>query len=371
MVSAGEADVRRHHALVAGGGTGGHVFPALALAEELRQRGWAVSFVGRAGQMEERLATLHEIPFLALSAAPMVGTSVGQKVRTLWTILVSALVGRRLVRDSGARVVVGMGGYVSVPAVLGARLAGTPIVLFEPNATAGVANRWLARWATEATIAYPAAGASLVCPTVETGTPVRREFFEQPESPSGPGLGLLVLGGSQGSMQLNEMVPEALLRIEEQVDGIEGGLRVLHQAGSGNVEATRAAYEQADLDDVEVDVVGFLGDVAGAIAEAHLVISRAGAVTLAELCAVGRAAVLVPLELAGGHQRINAEALVEAGAAEILSPGGAADELATRLAGLLADPERMARMGAAGRRTSRADAAQRLADRVVAAGGAS
>lgn len=365
MAAIGETDASSRHVLVAGGGTAGHVFPALALAAELGERGWRVSFVGRSGKLEERLARRHDIPFLALPAAPLVGTSLARKLGNLWTTVRAALAARGLVRRVGAHVVVGMGGYVSVPAVLGARLAGRPVVLFEPNATAGLANRWLSRWAREAAVAYGAAADQLSCRSVETGTPVRAEFFRQPEPDLDGRLQLLILGGSQGARQLNELVPAALAASAGRL----GELKVVHQAGFGQVETTRAAYEALPLGRIEIDVIDFLDDVATAIGNSQMVISRAGAVTLAELCAVGRAALLVPLELAGGHQRVNAETLAAAGAAEVLAQDADAATLGEELQRLLSDPDRLAAMARAARALGRPDAAAKFADRVVVAGG--
>jgi UDP-N-acetylglucosamine--N-acetylmuramyl-(pentapeptide) pyrophosphoryl-undecaprenol N-acetylglucosamine transferase len=197
-------------ALVAGGGSGGHVFPGLALAVALERRGWAVSFVGRPGQIEETLATERGMPFLPLAAAPLVGTSLWQKVRSAIIALRSAGAGARLVRHTGAEVVVGLGGYVSVPAVLGAKFSGRPILLFEPNAAPGVANRFLSRFASEAAVAYRESGDSLSCPVTVTGTPVLPGFFEQGPAPADMRQ-LLVLGGSQGAQQINRLMPEALM----------------------------------------------------------------------------------------------------------------------------------------------------------------
>ena len=210
----GSQETERRHALVAGGGSGGHVFPGVALAAELERRGWAVSFAGRAASVEERLAKRQGLTFYALPSAPVVGTSAARRVRSLMTTLRASLAGRRLVADVGVDVVVGLGGYVSVPAVVGGRLAGRPILLFEPNATPGTANRWLSRIASEAAVAYEAATAALRCSSTVTGTPVRAEFFEQPKESQQPRV-LLVLGGSQGARQLNEMVPKALAGLGE------------------------------------------------------------------------------------------------------------------------------------------------------------
>ena len=350
-------------ALVAGGGSGGHVFPGLALAVALERRGWTVSFVGRPGEIEETLAKERGLSFLPLAAAPLVGTSLWQKARTLAITLRSAAAGARLVRRSGAEVVVGLGGYVSVPVVLGAKFTGTPILLFEPNAAPGVANRLLSRLADEAVVTYSQAGERLACRATLTGTPVLSAFFRQPEAPALPRQ-LLVLGGSQGSQQINSLMPSALAALGQAGASLE----VLHQAGPRHTEATLQAYRDAGEIAASVEVVPFLDDVAAALGASHLVVSRAGAITLAEICAVGRPTLLVPLPIAGGHQIDNAAALVEAGAAEMLPNGASGGELAERLRELLSDQERMALMGRAARGASRRDAAEAMADRVEALG---
>ena len=172
--------------LFAGGGTGGHVFPALAVAEELVGRGWGVRFAGAAGGIEARLVAGRGWPFDALAARPLVGRGPLARLGALATLGRSAVGAARLIRRSGVGVVVGTGGYVSAPAVVGARLAGRPSLLVEPNAHAGVANRWLSRWAAGAAVAAPSAAAGLRCPSWVTGVPVRREFHLAGERPAAP-----------------------------------------------------------------------------------------------------------------------------------------------------------------------------------------
>jgi UDP-N-acetylglucosamine--N-acetylmuramyl-(pentapeptide) pyrophosphoryl-undecaprenol N-acetylglucosamine transferase len=243
--------------------------------------------------------------------------------------------------------------------VVGARLAGRPILLLEPNARAGVANRWLSRWASAAAIGYPETALDLKCPAWVTGVPVRARFFESPaELPVMNPPRLLVLGGSQGAKQINEAMPEAAKRL---IQGM-AGVRILHQAGAKNVEEARAAYAQAGIGD-QVDVVPFLDDVAGAMAESHLLVSRAGAITLAEICAAGRPSVLLPLSIAQAHQVDNARLLADAGAAEMLL----ADELGRlgdRLADLLAAPGTLQNMGRAARSLAKPNAVAEIADRM-------
>lgn len=362
-------DTSPRHALLAGGGSGGHVFPALALADELLRRGWQVSFAGRAASLEERLAREREIAFHALPARPFLGRGLLAKTGALATLARSAWAASRLVRRLGADVVVGTGGYVSAPAVVGARLARRPVLLVEPNARPGVANRSLSRLATEAATGYAEAASHLRCPSTTTGVPVRAAFFTvSPELPAeGERLQLLVLGGSQGARQVNELMaaaaPELLARFP--------ALAIVHQAGPDNVAATRALYEAAGADPSQmarVTVTPFLDDVAGAMAASQLLISRAGAITLAEICAAGRPSLLVPLSIAEGHQVDNARALATAGAAELVTPEEAragASALAARLSSLLGDREKRTAMARAARSLARPGAAAAMADRLA------
>lgn len=359
-------DSAPRHALLAGGGSGGHVFPALALADELRQRGWQVSFTGRAAGLEERLAREREIPFHPLPARPFLGRGLVAKAGALATLARSAWAASGLVRRVGADVVVGTGGYVSAPAVVGARLARRPVLLVEPNARPGVANRTLSRLATEAATGYAEAAAHLRCPSTTTGVPVRAAFFTvSPQLPAEEArLQLLVLGGSQGARQVNELMamaaPELLARFP--------ALAIVHQAGPDNVAVTRALYEAAKADPARVTVEPFLDDVAGAMAASHLLVSRAGAITLAEICAAGRPSLLVPLAIAEAHQVDNARALAAAGAAELVTPAEAkagAAAFASRLAALLADRARRIAMARAARALARPGAAAAMADRLA------
>lgn len=362
MPSAPAPAARRRHALLAGGGSGGHVFPGLAVAEELQVRGWEVSFAGLPGGLEERLVGERQLPFHPLAARPLVGRGVLGKAKALGTLAASAFAAKKLVRLLRADVVVGTGGYVSAPAVLGARLAGKPVLLLEPNARPGVANRWLSRWATGAAVAFRAALQDLKCPTWVTGVPVRPEFFRvDPELPSSTAPRLLVLGGSQGARQLNETLPRAARILLESMPA----LRIVHQAGGRNLDAALAAYAEVGLGPPQVEVVPFLDDVASAMERSHLLVSRAGAITVAEICAAGRPSVLVPLAIAQGHQVDNARVLVAAGAAEMLTSDELdAEALAARLAELLADPERLAGMAEAARSLANPDAVAEIADRL-------
>ncbi|HEY6323504.1 MAG TPA: undecaprenyldiphospho-muramoylpentapeptide beta-N-acetylglucosaminyltransferase [Thermoanaerobaculia bacterium] len=377
---------RERHALLAGGGTGGHVFPALAVAEELLARGWRVSFAGTPSGLEARLVPERGIDFHVLPARPLLGRGPLAQARALATLARSAVSAAGLIRRLGVTAVLGTGGYVSAPAVVGGRLTGRPVLLLEPNARAGVANRWLSRWATAAAVGYAETAQGLKCPVTVTGVPVRAELFSVPElsrnavggisrssSPGEPGtseapavLGatrasgasLLVLGGSQGARQINRALPAAVALL---LAGMPE-LRIVHQAGARHLDETRAAYAAAGASPRQVQVVAFVDDVAGAMAACRLLVSRAGAITVAEICAAGRAALLAPLAIAKGHQQDNARLLAAAGGAEVLAlPDLEPAPLASHLGALLADGPRLAAMGRAARALARPDAAAAIA----------
>ncbi|HVR09692.1 MAG TPA: undecaprenyldiphospho-muramoylpentapeptide beta-N-acetylglucosaminyltransferase [Thermoanaerobaculia bacterium] len=356
------------HALLAGGGTGGHVFPALAVADELLARGWRVSYAGSPAGLEARLVPARGIAFHGLPARPLLGRGPLARALALATLARSAVSAAALVRRVGATVVLGTGGYVSAPAVAGGRLAGRPVLLLEPNARAGTANRWLSRCATEAAVGYAETARGLHCPATVTGVPVREAFFSIPGTAAAAAASprLLILGGSQGARQLNLALPAAAARVLADLPA----LRIVHQAGARHVDETRAAYAAAGVRSEQVAVVPFLADVAGAMAASHLLVSRAGAITVAEICAAGRASLLAPLAIAAGHQQDNARLLAAAGGALALT---AADlepaPLGARLRALLADGERLAAMGRAARALARPGAAAAIADRLEALAG--
>lgn len=376
----------RLHVLLAGGGTGGHVFPALAVGEALAGRGCAVSFAGSPGGFEARVVPERGVPFHPVAARPLVGKGPVAKLLALATLGTGAVGAARLVRRLGVDAVLGTGGYASAPAVLGAVLARRPVLLLEPNAKPGFANRKLARWAAGAAVAFQETCRELPCSCRATGVPVREEFFAVPELE--PNLGgaaagapeLLVLGGSQGALSVNLAVPRVLPDLLVRLPG----LRVVHQTGPAHLEATRAAYrraaERGGVPEEAVRLVPFIEDVAGAMAKARLVVSRAGALTVAEIAAAGRPAVLVPLTLAEGHQRENARALERSGAARVVEaeppPPGDEDPvvrlarslaaaLAPVLAALLGDPDTLARMGRAARSLARPGATADIAGWLV------
>lgn len=322
--------------LIMAGGTGGHIFPGLAIAEEARAVGWEVVWMGARGGMEERLVPRHGIPAAWIRARAARGKGLLQKLLLPANLLYSFWESARQIRRIRPDVVLGLGGYVAFPGGMMASLLGRPLALHEQNAIAGMANRVLAGVSDKVMVAFPAALRNAEW----TGNPVRREIAaiappsERFAARSGP-LRLLVVGGSLGAQALNETVPRALALLKDRPS-------VVHQSGEKHLEALRAHYAAAG---VQGELVAFIDDMARRYAEADLVICRAGAVTIAELSAAGMASILVPFPHAvDDHQSANARFLAERGAAILLPQTQLTPQ---RLAQLIAGLDRKALLGMA------------------------
>jgi UDP-N-acetylglucosamine--N-acetylmuramyl-(pentapeptide) pyrophosphoryl-undecaprenol N-acetylglucosamine transferase len=339
--------------LILAGGTGGHIFPGLAVARALAAQSVAVEWLGAEGAMETRLVPAAGI---ALHTLPVRGLRGGGLLRRLTApfMLLRAVLGAvRLLRRLQPRCVLSFGGFAAGPGGFAAWLLRRPLLLHESNRAPGLTNRLLARFARRRLVGMPGTFAR----EEVVGNPVRAEIAALPapaqrERAPGP-LRLLVVGGSQGARALNLHLPEAL-----RLSGVCCEIR--HQTGAAVLEATAQRYREAGL---RADTVAFIEDMPTAYRWADLVVCRAGASTLAELCAVGLPAVLVPLPTAADdHQSRNADWLVEAGAALKLSEGeGFVQRLAGALTQLATDPARAAAMAEAARRLARVDAAERVA----------
>ena len=353
-------NVRAPRIVIMAGGTGGHIFPGLAVAHALRARGAEVRWLGADGGMETRLVPPHGIAIDTLAVQGVRGKGVGTLLRAPLRILAAVRAAGAVLRRERPDAVVSFGGYAAGPGGIAARLAGIPLLVHEQNRAAGMTNKVLARVARQVLVGFPQTFAK----ETHVGNPVRAEIAElaPPEARdfdhAGP-LRLLVLGGSQGARALNEAVPQAVAALGTPVE-------ILHQAGERMLDAARQAYADAG---VAARVEPFIADMAAAYAWADLVVCRAGALTLAELCAVGVGSVLVPFPQAvDDHQTRNAEFLVERGAAVLLPQS---DQLAVRLrdvlAPLSADADKRLAMARAARALARPDAAQRVAEAVLAA----
>jgi UDP-N-acetylglucosamine--N-acetylmuramyl-(pentapeptide) pyrophosphoryl-undecaprenol N-acetylglucosamine transferase len=349
--------------LIAGGGTGGHIIPALAVAHELVESHKAeVLFVGTSRGMEIRLVPEAGFRLRLIDVGPLKNVSLMTRLRTMMRLPRSIGECKRLIREFQPSVVLGMGGYASGPAMAAALLLKVPTMIFEPNAMPGFANRLVGKRVQAAAVNFPAA-CSWFRNCEVTGIPVRPSFFTIGE-PTGSAPHLLIFGGSLGARIFNTNLPAIMPALLDAVPR----LTVLHQCGARHVEVTTAAYNECGADPARWQVCPFFDDMPARFAEAHLVLSRSGASTVAELAAAGKPALLVPFAAAAdNHQQRNAEAMVAAGAAVMLrepefeEPG----RLVAELVSLLRDPNRLAAMSAAARMQARPGAAERIANRLA------
>ena len=353
--------------VLAAGGTGGHVFPAEALAAELRARGCRIALVTdhRGGALG---GDLNEFDTHRIRAGGMAGKSFAARLRSAPEIAVGTLQARRLLKRLAPEVAVGFGGYASVPTMMAASFGNYQTVIHEQNAVLGRANRLLAsRVARIATSFETLAGipAGAAHKMVHTGMPIRPAIVAVRERPYAAiaetgAINVLVLGGSQGAHVFSRVVPEALRRLPE---GMLSRLRVVQQCRPEDLDGVRRTYGGMA---VEAELAAFFADVPERLAWAHLLIGRAGASTVAEVLAVGRPAILVPYPHAiDDHQSANAHAVDAAGGGWLMPEGGFAPEtLADRLESLFGLPQTLIKAAAAARAASRPDAARHLANTV-------
>jgi len=353
--------------MVAGGGTGGHLFPGLAVVEELRRRvpDLEVKFVGTARGIEARILPGRGEALELLNVTPLKGQGVGARFRSFARIPTAMREASSLLREFEPDLVLGVGGYASGPVLLSASLSGRPTALLEQNAHVGMTNRILARFVDRAYISFEQTEEVFGNRKSRlTGNPVRHEFVEHarlaiadPEGFESRARTVLVLGGSQGARKLNEDVPRALARAGIANRGIE----VVHQTGEGMRDEVEATYRELGI---RARVVTFIDEMARAYSSAALVVARAGATTLAELCAIGRPSILIPFPFAADdHQTKNAKALEDQEASICIRESELeVDSLGELIQGLLDDPARRQAMARAARNHGRPDAAAAIVD---------
>ena len=342
--------------LIMAGGTGGHIFPGLAVAEELRAAGWDVVWMGARGGMEERLVPRHGYRTAWIRARAARGKGLVQKLLLPANLLFSFWESARHIRRIKPSVVLGLGGYVAFPGGMMASLLNRPLALHEQNAIPGLANRVLAQVSDKVMVAFP----GVLKGAEWTGNPVRAEIaaIAAPEARfhgrHGP-LRVLVVGGSLGAQALNEAMPQALALLKERPV-------VVHQAGEKHIEALRKSYADAG---VQGELVAFIDDMARRYAEADLVVCRAGAVTVAELSAGGLASILVPFPHAvDDHQTANARFLAERGAAVLIQQRDVSPEKLAQLMVSL-DRAKLLDMAKKARALGKPEAAKLVAQRCM------
>lgn len=349
--------------LMAGGGTGGHVVPAIAVADELRRRGHLPVFVGTRQGMEARLVPRagYEIDWIEISGFNRV--SAGAKLRALMRLPASVAESRRILDRRHAAAVFSMGGYVAAPPMIAARMKQIPIILMEPNAMPGLVSRWMAKHVTAALVSFEEAAAWFPRGRAEVaGLPVRAEFFATPRREPGNPPRVLITGGSQGSKRINEAFRESwpLFRAAGWPAAFH------HQTGKATGEEFLRAFGEAG---VPGEVSEFIDDMPRAFAAADLVVARSGAATVAELAAAGRPSILIPYPYAADdHQLKNARAMERAGAAVVIEDRDLTGRrLFDEVRRLVEDPARLAAMGLAARALARPRAAARAAEVLEAA----
>jgi UDP-N-acetylglucosamine--N-acetylmuramyl-(pentapeptide) pyrophosphoryl-undecaprenol N-acetylglucosamine transferase len=348
-------------AILAGGGTGGHVIPALAIAHELSARfGAEIAFVGTERGIETRLVPKAGFPLHLIDVGGLKNVSLATRLKTLLALPAAVVRSWQILQAFKPQVVIGVGGYASGPAMLAASLSSIPTIAFEPNVVPGLANRAVAPLVTMAMVHFEQTG-EYFRRYVVTGVPVRRAFFELPTRPPwertpGERPTLLVFGGSQGAAAINRAIIEALPELAARVPG----LHIIHQTGERDYNPAQAAYLRASL---SAEVSAFIDDMPQAFARADAVLCRSGASTVAEIAAAGKPAIFVPFPRAADeHQLRNAETLAARGAAMLVPEAELTRErLVDAVAGLLNDSAARQKMSAAARTMAHADAAGTIA----------
>jgi len=342
--------------ILAGGGTGGHVIPALAIAQELKSRYQAeVLFIGTARGIETRLVPAAGFHLDLVEVGALNRVDLTTRIRTLFDLPRAVVESARMISDFRPDVMIGVGGYASGPAMLAGGLMNIPMLAFEPNVVPGIANRLVAPMVRAAAVHF-AATQHYFRNAVVTGVPVRREFFDIPPRPAGAPPTLLVFGGSQGAHAINVAIAGALPSLAEKLPRIH----VILQTGEKDfedVEATAASIG------ISAEVSSFLNDMPRAFACADLLLCRSGASTVAEVAAAGKAAIFIPLPTAADdHQHQNAKTFADAGAARLLPQSElTADRLTEEIVSLLGNPAVLTQMGAAARSFARPNSASQIA----------
>ncbi|KEQ13908.1 UDP-diphospho-muramoylpentapeptide beta-N- acetylglucosaminyltransferase [Endozoicomonas montiporae] len=347
------------------GGTGGHIFPALATARELKSRGFNIHWLGTPNSMEAELVPKHGFDISFLPVTGLRGKGLGFLLKAPWRVSVSLLRAVRALRRHKPVCVLGMGGYVTGPGGLAARLLGVPLVIHEQNAIAGLTNKVLARISSRVLEAFPGTFKKAGMKTEKvfhTGNPVRADIQNavQPLEQRGDApVRLLVVGGSRGAQVFNQTVPEALALLSES-EGVPS-VQIWHQTGKGNLEATRQLYRDHG---VEGRVEEFIDDMAETYDWADLILCRSGALTVSELAIAGRPSILVPYPWAvDDHQTANGHYLVEQSAALMIQQSEFnKGSLARMLQDLVANRSRLEQMGAAARSIALPESTRQVAE---------
>lgn len=343
--------------MVMAGGTGGHVFPGLAVAKQLQSQGWEIRWLGTADRMEADLVPKHGIEIDFIKVKGLRGQGIARLIKAPFQIVNAILQAKAHMQRWKPDAVLGMGGYVSGPGGVAAWMLGIPVILHEQNAVAGLTNQWLSKIAKKVFQAFP--GAFPKAPVV--GNPVREDVvaIEPPTKRMAERSGdirILVMGGSQGAQILNRTLPEVMAQLGE-------GYQIRHQAGKNNQQQVAQAYQQHNV--AQAEVVEFIDDVAAAYDWADLLVCRSGALTVSEVSAAGVGAIFIPFMHKDRQQALNADHLVECGAAKMIEqPELSADKLASQIRML--DRDALVTMASKARDAAKLDADKVVAEAIIA-----
>lgn len=351
--------------VLAAGGTGGHIIPGIAIANELRARGHETLFVGTPRGMESRLVPPAGFALRQLRIGALNQVSWSRRLRTLAQLPLSVMDAWRLLAAERARVAVSLGGYAAGPLLVAARLRGVPIVVVEPNAVPGLAHRWTRRWVRRALVAFEAAAQAFPAGKARiTGVPVRGAFHELAAPVEPPPFTVLITGGSQGARRLNQAAVDAAEIWKKRGD--LGQYRLVHQTGVREHKEIESRYRELGVD---AEATPFVDDMPAAFGAAHVIVCRAGASTVSEVAAAGKASVLAPFPFAADdHQLRNAEALASRGAARlVLDAEMNGERLVKELDALRADASARQAMESRAREFARPAAAREIVDEILEA----
>jgi len=346
--------------VMTGGGTGGHVIPAIAVARELRSRGHNVRFIGTQRGIEAKLVPAAEFPIEWIVIGGLNRVGLLKTMESLAELPLSVWQASRLLDRAKPAALFSMGGYVAGPVLLAALWKRIPVVVMEPNAIPGFTHRKLARFVARALISFPETARWFPARCTEvTGLPVRDKFFEIPQKPRCPVITILITGGSQGSRTLNRAAEESWPLWAGATKGI--AIRLIHQTGPKPFEELAAKFRAAKVDG---EIQPFLSDMPAAFADADIIVSRAGAGAVSELAAAGKPSILIPLPTASdNHQFRNAQAMEQAGAARLVTDvDWTGQRFVSEVLSLLDEPGRLEKMSTAARTFAKPDAARRAAD---------
>ena len=347
------------HIVIVAGGTGGHLFPGIAVAQEFQSRpGIRVTFLTTPKPVTGQILDRYQLTWQQIASRALKGQGLLSRLRTVFALPGFVLEARSRLKALNPQLVLGMGGYAAGPVGLAAYSLGIPLAIHEQNTIPGTTNRWLSRFARRVFVSFPdTAGHFSPEKTLWTGNPIREEFFEEHPPRDEPPFTVMFMGGSQGAHHLNMQALAALPLLE----GVKRTLHFLHLTGEADFEPVQAGYREAGFG---AEVAAFTSEVAAWMARAHLLVCRAGASTLAELAATGRAAVLVPYPFAANnHQEHNARFFEASGAAHIiLNKDFTGELLADKIRQLLADPHALGPMEAASRTLAKPHAAKEIVE---------